>query len=458
MLADQQTEMYVLGAALFDNRCIPTLARHLSPRDFTLAAARMAFSVAVDLADRSAPVDPVSLRTAMLEGGALQGLGWSGEQLDEFVLAAAGATATTANIEHHAETLSKYTSLRDLSEAGSRIMKLAESTDAADAHEAQTQAADMLFRLGRGAKGWTSVDLVDAAHEAVEEIKRRYVAFQQGQSPDWYLPTGISPLDSLVNGYAFGHMAVLGAQSGQGKTACAVWSGRRAAWESGRTTLYVSVEINAFDIAVRSLAAEGDLNSELLASGRWSGGHEADRTVQGHRQIKDRRGLFTIIFKPGAQVGLVRDAVQWHLRTSKIPLGLVVVDYVQRLRPRSRSGNRERDVAEMSGDLLTVAQDFQVPVLVLAQLNRDYKGRKDPTPRVSDLRESSVLEHDASLIFFLHRPAAFEESADPKVCQFVIRKNRLGRCGIVRALYDQTTGRFGDPPMRSASPHWTEAG
>ena len=127
--------------------------------------------------------------------------------------------------------------------------------------------------------------------------------------------------------------------------------------------------------------------------------------------------------------------------------GLAVIDHAHQLRPVRRDRNQEGDIREASGGALALAKHLQIPVLLLAQLNRNTEGREDKRPSPADLRGSGALEEDADTLIFPFRPAYYIErspeyrNGDPeKVAEhtavkhkleLIIDKNRAGRPNIV---------------------------
>jgi replicative DNA helicase len=135
-------------------------------------------------------------------------------------------------------------------------------------------------------------------------------------------------------------------------------------------------------------------------------------------------------------------AMQQKLRTG---LGLVVVDFLQRIKPDtvSRSESRERDVAEIAQGLAELAKELNVPVLCPSAINRAMvAGHRKPT--AADLRESGMIESEAHMVIMLHRPevtqsAADEEPSDPEI---LVVKHRGGPIGTVPCRFTGASQRW----------------
>jgi replicative DNA helicase len=112
------------------------------------------------------------------------------------------------------------------------------------------------------------------------------------------------------------------------------------------------------------------------------------------------------------------------------PLGLVVVDYLQRVRPAADAHSREREVAAISDELSAIAKEFRVPLLVLAQLNREAEKTDNKLPTLGNLRESGTIEQDADVVMFVYRPGYYKrDPGNEGEATIAVAKNRNGDTG-----------------------------
>ena len=109
---------------------------------------------------------------------------------------------------------------------------------------------------------------------------------------------------------------------------------------------------------------------------------------------------------------------------------LVVVDYLQYLNADDLRANRNQQVGQVSRDLARLKGDYNIPVVIAAQLNRASEHRgKDSEPILSDLRDSGELEQDADIVMFIHRPDMNDPDVSPEdeTVKILCRKNRMGQ-------------------------------
>jgi replicative DNA helicase len=134
---------------------------------------------------------------------------------------------------------------------------------------------------------------------------------------------------------------------------------------------------------------------------------------------------------------------------SQYDIQLIVIDYLQLLRAVSRKAqdNRQIEITEISGGIKGLAKDLHIPVIVLAQLNRQPEVREGGKPRLSDLRESGSIEQDADLVGLLVRPECYENDEDAKQelsgkAELIIAKQRNGPTGEVPMTFLKQYTRF----------------
>lgn len=128
---------------------------------------------------------------------------------------------------------------------------------------------------------------------------------------------------------------------------------------------------------------------------------------------------------------------------------LFFVDYIQLLKSNRRYESRHLEVASLTRDLKLLAQELQICIVCLAQVNRDADGR---VPRASDLRESGSIEQDADFIILLH-----QQEDNPILLETIVAKNRHGKANYKTNLYfDKQTGRISDVSREHSTSYYNQ--
>jgi replicative DNA helicase len=117
-------------------------------------------------------------------------------------------------------------------------------------------------------------------------------------------------------------------------------------------------------------------------------------------------------------------------------LGLIVVDYLQLVRPDTRADSRVEQVGQISRGLKILARELDIPVIAVSQLSRAVESRNPPIPMLSDLRESGQLEQDADVVMFIYRDEYYNaESERLGEADLIVAKHRNGPIGQITLTF-----------------------
>ena len=275
----------------------------------------------------------------------------------------------------------------------------------------------------------------EACLGALEQIQERFE--NKGAIPG--LSTGFPDLDERTGGLQRGASWVIAARPGKGKTSLALNFAENIA--DSVPVLFFSAEMDAAELATRSLSRASGIENSRLAAGRLRGAAE----LQQFHDATAKHANKQIFVDDAADMSIprVRAIARRYVRGHGV--GLVIIDYLQLLESGEKSRSREEEVRKMSKSFKNMARELHVPVVVLAQLNRESEkaGRR---PKKSELRESGAIEQDADVVLLIHHEE--EESEDPTVysptidCELIADKIRNGREGTVPATYHRPTTTF----------------
>ncbi len=128
-------------------------------------------------------------------------------------------------------------------------------------------------------------------------------------------------------------------------------------------------------------------------------------------------------------------------------LGLIVIDYLQLIEPDNPKDPRQEQVSKIARRLKVLARELKVPVICLAQLNRQAEQSRDNKPRLSHLRESGAIEQDADVVMFVHREEYYQTNEEDRArvagqAEIIIAKQRNGPVGDVKLTWLRDFTRF----------------
>lgn len=247
------------------------------------------------------------------------------------------------------------------------------------------------------------------------------------------VPSGFASIDEQTGGFYAGALTILAARPSVGKSALALEIAMRIA-ERGRGVLLVSLEMTGKDLSYRCYSRQLGISIKALQNGLINDTQQIDLDV-----AKKKMKLLPIklMATSTATVGKVR--AKANILKAKHDIKLVIIDYLGLM--NATAGNRlsqyER-VTAVSRELKQLAMGVQLPVLCLAQLNRDVE-KNARKPRLSDLRDSGAIEQDADNVWFLHR-----ESLDSPRADLIVAKQRQGQVGSIELAFDGHRMTFSD--------------
>ena len=218
------------------------------------------------------------------------------------------------------------------------------------------------------------------------------------------LSTGLTDVDELVQGLRGSHVIIVAGRPGTGKTTFALGIAENLTIRNGKSALVFSLEMAGKELAKRSLAASSVVTLGNIDSGQAMGSEEMISRITG-AVGKMRDADLRICQKGGLPLSRIRNIARFQHRAK--PLDLIVIDYIGLIAPEagSRQQNRNLELGAISRGIKAMAKELNLPVIVLAQLNRSIETRSTKKPQMSDLRDSGEIEQDADIIMIAHRDA-----------------------------------------------------
>ena len=405
-----EAEEAVLGAVLKQGLALVEVAPFLRPEHFYRPQHRQVYAAMLGLFEQGQPIDYHTLLEELRRQGTEESSGGL-----SFLAELSLATPTAAHIEHYGRIVVEHATRRRYISAAQTVAELAWNPR----HDLGTvkDRAEALV-LGAGTETLRRQALLSPA-EWTDQLLA-YLAEGQGEGlagPS----TGLRDYDALTLGLWPG-LHLLAASTGTGKTALGGQIALHVAEHAG-PVVFVSMELTGVELGVRMVAVLTNLRKERLVTGTLE--HAQQQEVV---QAIERLAGSHLYLVPGS--GFTSADVRAHtLRVQALEgrrPALVVVDYVQLLRDREGDGrSREQNVGAAARALKELAQELQVPVLALVQLNRDRKGRADKRPTLTDLRESGDLENTADSVIGLYRDELeHTDSPDKGLAELIVLKKR----------------------------------
>lgn len=424
MLIEQTTEEgiehQVLGAILLDESALLVAQEvGISPEDFRSGQAREIYGAMQRLAERSEPIDTLTLARELRETVPVH-------VLAELIQAVPSA----AHIRRHSQLLREQRTRRDLLALSHRLQRWLEE---------QRPVVEIVADVDRdvlAAQGQVATQALVPLKALLPGVVQHLDACSRRVQSIDGITTGFRELDALTAGWHAGDLILLAARPSMGKTSLALQCAVTAAQETGRPVAVFSLEMSAEQLALRLVCGESKVNAHTLRTGA------RDQWVR----LASATGALentAVWINDTPTITLAQMRAQAKRFASQHGLGLLIVDYLQLMPVQGE--NRQQGVADLSRGLKVLAKELRVPVVALSQLNRAVEGRPDKRPIMSDLRDSGSLEQDADLVLFLYREEVYTPETDDRgIAEVLIRKHRNGPIGDIRLTFDGAHTRFGD--------------
>lgn len=428
-----EAEQGILGCCLLDpaeviGRCVEA---GIEPEAFYDLRHQLIFSDLLKMFENATPIDMVTVSDHMRGHQRLDSIGGPA-----YLSSLQDATPSAANASYYIEILMEKRRLRNVlrtcSEAVAKIHDAGDNNAQSIIDEAETA----ILRLSQDQAKTKLRTIKELARAAVDRIQE----YQQKQAPTIGLPTGFVDLDNITGGLKPGNVYVVAARPSAGKTSLGMNIATKIALDGENVGIF-SLEMTADELAMRLLCSEGKLNGRSLEAGNVSVG-----------DMRRLNNALVAVGKSGIHIddtaGLTINQIRARGRRmwSQLNCRCFVIDYLQLIRGTSKrsADNRQNEIAEISAGVKALSKELEVPIVLLAQLNRDIERDKNRKPRLSDLRESGAIEQDADFVGMLYRPS--EDKDDPAANYYPVNmsvaKNRNGRKGDINLVFLASYTRF----------------
>ncbi|MFQ6109639.1 MAG: replicative DNA helicase [Candidatus Aminicenantales bacterium] len=432
-----EAEKTVLGGILVNEKNLNVVLSIISPEDFYKDANRKILEKIIALVDKGVPVDLLSLSEEMQKAGHLEEVGGA-----VYLSSLMDGVPKSLNIEYHAQIIKEKALLRRLILSSAKIISSSyEQKEDADQLLDEAQAAIIEVAEQRIKPGFTRVGaLTEPTLEMIRVLHDRKEAVTG-------IPTGFRDLDSLTSGFHNSEFIVIAARPSMGKTALGLNISHYVGVKTDYSVGFFSLEMAKEQIVIRLLCAEAQLDIKKVRTG-FIGEREFEKLKLGAEALS--RAKIFLDETPALSV-MEMKAKARRLKMEQ-NLNLLFVDYMQLMRPGGRFENRTQEISYISRSLKELSKELQIPVVGISQLSRaPEKGRREPIPQLSDLRESGAIEQDADVVIFIYRPELYRphDESIRGLAEINVAKQRNGPTGRINLAFIREYARFADMEYRS---------
>ncbi len=424
---NMEAEESVLGALLLGAEgAIAQIAVdvRLRPNDFYRDSHRSIFKAILALNAKNEPVDVVTVCAELEEAGDLEKAGGK-----PYVHQLVSSVPAAGNARHYGQLVKGQAKLRELLDISHRIQaRVIERTG--EPQDLLQDAERWLFDVAHSEATGDFRAIEEILHEHLDALER---LSREGQSMTG-TPAGFRDIDDITGGFQKSNLIVLAARPSMGKSALVANIAENVAVKYEKPVALFSLEMSETELAQRFIASQARMSGDKLRKGQVARS-DWPRVIKACHALE--RAPLWIDDSSDMDILELRAKAR-RLQAREMPrggLGLIIVDYLQLMRPDRASESRVEQVGQMSRGLKVLARELNVPVLAVSQLNRAAEQRPDKRPMLSDLRESGQIEQDADLVMFIYRDEYYnKETEDPGTAEISIAKHRNGPAGLTVKL------------------------
>lgn len=415
---DLHAEEALLASCLLSRQAVDTASDITTPEAFYRPANGHIFHACQQLAAGGEPVDAVTVHHQLQANG-----------ITDVTIADLSAldTPSSSNAARYAHIIEGAWTLRQIAAIANDVAEIAYTpTDQPD--QAVDQAEAAIYSLAAARRNQSlAAPIHEHLPDWLDELEARC---QNGGIQG--VPTGWTDLDRILAGLRGGQLVTIAGRPAMGKSACAGILAANAA-RAGHPVLFVSAEMSRSELNDRFVAAHTRIDLTRIRRGELA---ERDWERLTHMLPGLADLPLDIDPNPDTTILTIRASARRTARRYG-RVGLVIVDYLQLVNTTlQRPENRQVEVADLSRRLKKLALELDVPVVALAQLNRNLEHRNDKRPILADLRESGAIENDSDVVCFLYRDEVYNpETNDRDILEINVAKQRNGPLGTVRLAY-----------------------
>ena len=443
-----EAEQGVLGSMLISPReTIAECVEKITEEYFYVPAHRTIYNVLVDLWNAGQAIDLITFTQVLRDRSLLESVGGAA-----FVTSLFTFVPTAANVGYYIDIVrDKYILREIIATATESVRRAYEEQD--EVNDLLDEVEQRIFAVGEDRFKGEMLSMKEQVMSTLESIEKLF----ENKGAITGVSTGFRDLDKLTSGLHSSEMIVIAARPSMGKTALAMNIAEHAAIEVKLPVAIFSLEMSAQQLVQRMLCSRARVNLAKTRDGFLAEAdfpkltHAASKLAEAKIFIDDTAGLTILELRAKAR----RLKAQHDVR-------LIIVDYLQLLRSTSRRAqdNRQLEISEISAGLKGLAKELKIPIIVVAQLNRNPEirtGSGKGVPRLADLRESGSIEQDADLVGLLVREEYYADSDEERTelegkAELIIAKQRNGPIGQVKLTFLKSFTRFEDRAEDAVEP------
>ncbi len=423
--ADEEAERSVIGCILLDKNALSKVSDSLNADDFYNRMNQEVYAVMIKLEDKGCPIDVITVSNELKK-----------KKIDAVahLTDCLSGVPTSTHVKEYAKIVKEKRVLRELLATSNAIMEQATNGEI-DSADLVDMVEQRIFSISEQTSRKKYKNLKDLTADALTKFKK----IASGEITPGIM-TGLDSLDDILSGLHRSDLIILGARPSMGKTAAAITIANNIASHDATVAIF-SLEMSEEQLTERLYALNSGVGLQQIRNGVFKTEADKKEAIKKIEGVTAKMDKLPIIIDDSSSLSVleIKRACR-RIKAENKDLGLVIVDYLQLVRPRKDDGKTNDQVGEIARGLKSLAKELDVPVLALSQLSRNIEQRESSTPRLSDLRDSGEIEQAADVVIFISRGNDMGDGEPP--VDFIVSKYRNGPLGTARIKWNKETVCF----------------
>jgi replicative DNA helicase len=377
----------------------------------------------VDLTERDEPVDLITLTHDLRKKKQLDSIGGA-----SYLASLNDSVPTAANIEYYAKIVKEKAILRKLIQTSTEIIT--------QSYEGRGEVEELLDDAERAIFEISENRVKPSFYPLKKIVKDSFEIFQKLYEKK-ELVTGVSSgfkeLDRYTAGFQPSDLIIVAGRPSMGKTAFCLNIAQYAAIEHKIPVAIFSLEMSKEQLVIRMFCSEARVEGHRLRTGYLNESDWPKLTLAAGTLSEA-----PIFIDDTPALSVLELRAKARRLKGEHGLGLMVIDYLQLMKGRSKVESRQQEISEISRSLKALAKELNLPLIAVSQLSRRTEERQGMRPQLSDLRESGAIEQDADVILFIYRDEVYnraEDNPNKGKAEVIIGKQRNGPIGKIELAF-----------------------
>lgn len=413
-------EEAILGAIMIENNSIENIIDILNPECFYKDKNQKIYESCVELFKDNSPTDILAVTEKLRQKSLLEEVGGP-----YHITELTNKVSSAANIEYHSMIVAEKYMARELIRISTEIQVRAYDND-----------LDIEDLLDFSNSSITNIKVVRKQSRHISSIQKERISQLREMSDEEKkytgIPSGFIKMDRITSGWQDSDLIILAARPSMGKSTLALEFAINAAEKGFPVDMY-SLEMKDLQLYDKTISRKTGIENSFLRTGKIN-----DLQWKRIEHESHKIDNLPIYIDDTPSLGITELKAKTRRNHSKYNTRMIIVDYLQLMKSADalKRGGREREIADISSQLKSMAKELDVPVIALSQLNRSVESRSgNKRPQLSDLRESGAIEQDADMVIFIHRPEYYgierdsEGKSTKNMIEMIVAKHRNGVIG-----------------------------